>query len=160
MLAARGVVFTMATSTPSDDAGECVRVLVVDPDRMAAEHFADALEFAEPSLSVETVNGGDAALDRLAEESFDCVVCEHDLETDDGLSLLEQATNVAPGVRGIVHTTEDDPAIAGRAWEQGFAYARKGHDLDRYDVIARHIVGEGETFEAAMERAVAVRWVE
>lgn len=137
----------MATTTRSEDAGASTRVLVVDPSQTAAGFVADALEFAEPTLSVEIAHDADEAIDRLEREAFDCVVSEYDLGGGDGLGLLERAREVAPEVRGVLHTIEDDPRIAEDAWEKGFAFAQKGHDIDRYDVIARHIVGTGEDFE-------------
>jgi len=54
------------------------------------------------------------------------------------ISWRESAS--APETRGTLHTTAEDPAIAEEAWERGVAYAQKGHDVDRYGVIARHIV--------------------
>jgi DNA-binding NtrC family response regulator len=131
----------MATTARSDDASEVSRVLVVDPSETAAEFVAEALAYAEPALAVDTAGGVDQALGRLEDTQFDCVVTEYHLDDGNGVALLQKARERVPDVRGVVHTTADEPAIAEAAWNRGFAYARKGHDVERYDVVAGHILG-------------------
>lgn len=141
-------VTTMATTTKPDDTRETVRVLVVDTRRTAAEFVGDALEYVAPTISVDHETNAETALERLTEERYDVVVSEYHLEDVDGLSFLDRAREVVPDLRFIIHTIDDDPAVAEGAWERGAAYARKGHDIDRYDVIARHIVGPRDELEA------------
>lgn len=131
----------MATTTCADDAGRRARVLVVDPSEADARFVADTLEVAT-GLHAVTENDPEAALDRLDAESFDCVMAEQHLPEGDGISFLEEVGDNAPGTRRILHTTDDDSAVAERAWDRGIAYARKGNDVARYDVIADHIRGE------------------
>lgn len=134
----------MATTTRSDDANDVSRVLVVDPSETAATFVAEALAAADPALAVDTAIEGDRALERLEETRYGCVVTEYHLDDGNGVALLQKARERVPDVRGVVHTTADDPAIADAAWSRGFAYAQKGHDVDRYDVIARHILGRDD----------------
>jgi DNA-binding NarL/FixJ family response regulator len=137
----------MATTTKPDDARETVRVLVVDTSQTAAEFVGDALEYAAPALSVDHETDAESALDRIVEEAFDAVVCEYHLGDEDGLSFLDRAREAAPDLRFVIHTMDDDPAVAEGAWNRGAAYAQKGHDIDRYDVIGRHLVGPRDEIE-------------
>lgn len=132
----------MATTSAVDDRTETVSVLVVDDDHAAGRFVAESLELADAAVSARAETDPEAALDAVREGGVDCVVTEIALNGIDGYEFLDQVAALDESVRAVVHTNDDDPAVASEAWNRGAAYARKGSDLDRYDVLARHITGD------------------
>lgn len=134
----------MATTSAVDDRTETVSVLVVDDDHAAGRFVAESLELADPAVSASTETDPEAALDAITEGGVDCVITEVALNGTDGYAFLDRVAELDESVRAVVHTNADDPDVAREAWARGAAYARKGSDLDRYDVLARHIIGHAD----------------
>lgn len=134
----------MATTSAVDERTDDVSVLVVDDDHAAGRFVAESLELADPAVSASSETDPAAAVDAVAEGGIDCLVTEVALSGTDGFDFLDRVAATDASVRVVVHTNDDDPDLAQEAWERGAAYARKGSDLERYDVLARHILGDVE----------------
>ena len=131
----------MATSSSTGDRTEAVSVLVVDDDPLEARFVSESLELADPAVAASKETDPDAALAAIAEGGVDCVITDATLGDLDGFDFLDRVAQTDASVRAVVHTAEDDPDVAREAWNRGAAYARKDPELDRYDVLARHILG-------------------
>ena len=135
----------MATTSTVDDRAETVSVLVVDDDPVEAHSVTDSLELADSAITTATATDPDAAVAAVTDGGVDCVVTAADLGGVSGFDVLDRVATTDETVRAVVHTGEDDPAIAREAWHRGAAYAKKGADRERYDVLADHLTGRTET---------------
>jgi two-component system cell cycle response regulator len=96
-----------------------IRILVVDDDAFARQLYLDCLAGAGHEVrAVSDANEAAAALDA---ESFDIVVTDLILPSQDGLAVLDNAKQRDPGIEVIVITAVDrvDPAV--RALKSGAA---------------------------------------
>jgi len=106
---------------------ERIDVLHVDDDPsvldLAEAYFDRELE----SVSVTSVTDPDAALDRLAESSFDCLVSDYDMPAMDGLEFFERFREDYPHVPFVLYTGKGSEEIASRALNAGVTgYFQKG----------------------------------
>lgn len=92
-----------------------VEVLLVDDDVEWVRTAGAALEDADEALSVITATGGWEALDLLAAEDFDCVVCDYRMPDFDGIALLERIRADHGDVPFILVTGSGSEAVASRA---------------------------------------------
>ena len=69
------------------------RILVVDDQPQLAELIQVIL--AEEGHAVEVVNGGQAALDRLGEQTYDLVICDLQMPEVDGVAVYQAIERLA-----------------------------------------------------------------
>jgi two-component system, NtrC family, response regulator HydG len=111
-----------------------MRVLVVDDEVRNAELVA--LELRDAGHDVEFVNGGKAALDRLAASPFDAVVTDLRMAPPDGLAVLEATRQRWPHVVVVLMTAYAAVDTARRALQQGaFDYVDKEGEF-RAELVA------------------------
>lgn len=104
-------------------------ILLVDQDGTFAHRTAQALTAAADEFTVETVSSVEAALAALDDDSYDCVVSEHELPDGDGLELLETVRVRHDALPFILYTDQGSEALAGDAIAAGVSgYLRKADD--------------------------------
>ena len=105
-----------------------MRVLVVDDELKNAELTALALRDA--GHQAEFVNGGEAALARMAATPFDAVVTDFRMPRMDGLELMRELRHRWPATTLVMMTAYGDLETGRRAIRDGaFAYVNKEGDF-------------------------------
>ncbi|MGQ4912579.1 MAG: response regulator [Candidatus Thorarchaeota archaeon] len=136
-----------------------IRVLVVDDDEdllYLAEKF---LKMADDSFELAGAKTDQEALQKIEEESFDAVVCDHYLGDNSmtGLDLLEWVRNEHPTMPFIILTGRSEETVAIRALNLGADYYLKkgGEEVrDLFSQLAQRIRSEvnSRREEEAQER--------
>ncbi|MFB6126736.1 MAG: ATP-binding protein [Halolamina sp.] len=104
------------------------------------ERIATALDAGQSAFDLEAVDDADAALSRLAEASFDCVVSGYDLPGRDGVELLEAVREEAPDLPFVLFAAAGSEAVASDAISAGVTdYLRRGSTDDPYETLAGRI---------------------
>ncbi|WP_440008140.1 GAF domain-containing protein [Halomicrococcus sp. SG-WS-1] len=124
----------------ADAVRDHLRVLHVDGDPDFGDLTADSLERRDDRLSVVTETSAADGLDRLAAETFDCVVSDYDLADTDGLSFLEAVREDYPNLPFVLFTGRGSEDVASAAISAGVTdYLRKGAAPDRFAVLANRV---------------------
>ena len=125
-----------------------IRVLFVAADPHLAESTATALERVDERIVVETVQGADAALERLS-PAVDCVVGDADVAGTDGRGLLSAVRERRPSLPFVLVAREGAETTVGDAVAAGVADYVRADDGDRRHERLAHRV------RVAVERARA-----
>jgi two-component system response regulator HydG len=105
-----------------------VRVLIVDDDEGHAEALADGLEIE--GYLCRSVHSGEAALERMGEESYDAVLTDLVMPDRSGIEVLEAATRLQPDAVVLLITGHESVRTAVDAMRLGAAdYLTKPVDL-------------------------------
>jgi len=101
----------------------------MSPPRTLLVHPEDGIEpiesaFNAAGFDVTTVNTASAAVAEAATAAYDCVVSEHALPGDDGVSLAEAIADADIEVPVVLFTAADDDARAAGALDRGVAEVR------------------------------------
>ncbi len=86
------------------------RVLIVDPDPDTAGFFREA--FQRRPFRFVTVGDLDSAREAILDHDLDAVVCEIDLDGDDGLVFLRETKKALPHLPVLITTDEYDSRTA------------------------------------------------
>lgn len=139
-----------------------IRVLVVDDDEDLLFLATKFFEKEDQSFELVGANTDQEALQKLEEEDFDAIVCDHYLgpKSMTGLDLLEWVREGNPSIPFIIFTGRSQEAVAIRALNLGADYyLKKGTDEVRelFSRIASRIKSEVEQRRsgAALEAACA-----
>lgn len=122
--------------------GKGVHVLHVDDDPDFADLTADFVEANSDRISVETETSPEAALERLMSESgeFDCIVCDYEMPSMNGIELLERVREEFPDLPFILFTGKGSEEVASEAISKGVTdYLQKEVGTDQYTVLANRI---------------------
>jgi len=137
-----------------------IRVLVVDDDEDLLFLANKFLEKEDDRFELVGVNTDQEALQKLEEEEFDAIVCDHYLgpHSMTGLDLLEWVRGENPNIPFIILTGRSQESVAIRALNLGADYyLKKGTDEVRelFSQIAVRIISEVEQrrSEEALETA-------
>jgi PAS domain S-box-containing protein len=137
-----------------------IRVLVVDDDEDLLFLANKFLEKEDSRFELVAANTDQEALQKLEEEEFDAIVCDHYLgpHSMTGLDLLEWVREANPNIPFIILTGRSQEAVAIRALNLGADYyLKKGTDevSELFSQIAHKIVTEVEQrrSEEALELA-------
>ncbi|MBV0923178.1 response regulator [Halomicroarcula limicola] len=142
-------------------AAESIRVLVVDDSEFFAQMTAETLT-EEHGMEAVAEHSGTAALSRLADGEFDCVVSDYEMPEMDGLSLLRAIREDDPTLPFILLTGRGDEETASAAIAAGVAdYLLKLEVVEdkQYGRLANRIesvVGQDRTrrkFESLVENS-------
>ena len=107
------------------------RILVVDDEPEIAALVAEALREADPSWQVETETDPVAALDRLTENTFDCLVTDLVMPSMDGLDLARRARAIHEHLALVAITGRASLDRSIRAMQVGFSdFVQKPFDLE------------------------------
>ncbi len=141
------------------------RVLVVDDERTVADLIAQVLEGA--GYAANTASGVEDACARLAEASFQLVVCDLNLGGGSGLDLLGILHREHPDTGAIVVSGVDDPEIALAALELGaYGYVVKPFGASQIVISAANALRRhelelaGRARRKTLEQAVRERTTE
>jgi len=117
-----------------------IRVLHVDDDPSFGDLTETVLEREDDRLSVETVVDTDEAHDRLAAESWDCVVSDYDMPGSNGIEFLRAVRERYPDLPFILFTGKGSETVASDAISAGVTdYLQKEAGTDQYTVLANRI---------------------
>ncbi len=127
-----------------------IRVLVIDDDEDLLFLAGKFLAKEDDRFELVSANTDQEALQKLEEEEFDAIVCDHYLgpHSMTGLDLLEWVREVNPNIPFIIFTGRSQEIVAIRALNLGADYyLKKGTDefKDLFGDIAHRIVAEVES---------------
>lgn len=116
-----------------------LRVLHVDDDQAFLDLTVAFLDEELPGAEVTTVTRPGAALERLDEETFDCVVSDYEMPSRDGLALLESVRERHPDLPFLLYTGKGSESIASQAINAGVTgYLQKG-GAEQHERLANRI---------------------
>lgn len=132
----------------TDVADRPIRILHVDDDPSFSDLLSSFLTEHDREFVLASETSAAAALERLDEEYFDCVVSEYQMPSMDGLALLDAVRRRYRRLPFILFTCRgsdevDREAIAGHLTE----FVRKG-SVEQYEKLARRIDGVVTSIEA------------
>lgn len=93
------------------------RILVVDDEASIRDLCARVLQRA--GFAVVTAGGGEEAVDRLREETFDAVISDIRMPGVSGLEVLDAAKQTSPEIRVVLITGFGTPQTLERARHSG-----------------------------------------
>ncbi|MCU4926997.1 PAS domain-containing protein [Halobacteria archaeon AArc-dxtr1] len=131
------------------------RVLHVDDDPSTLELTAEFLnrELSNPTVVSET--SAEAALDRLLEGSFDCVISDYDMPEQTGLEFFEAICDADVTIPFVLYTGKGSEEIASQALNAGVTgYFQKG-GADQQRRLANRV---GQAVEESQTQEVAKRY--
>jgi HD-like signal output (HDOD) protein/ActR/RegA family two-component response regulator len=106
------------------------RVLFVDDDACILAGVADSLRRAPSGWEIRFALGGEAALDLIAAERFDVIVCDLSMPRVDGVAVLERAREQQPDAVRIVLSGGAGPAAALAVTRVAHRYIAKPYRSD------------------------------
>lgn len=98
-----------AARTSTDNAPFVVLVVDDEPDILDA--VASLLETV-PSLKVHTAEGGRTALDLIRSQRVDLLLVDYHMQPMDGVTLVQEARRIQPGLHIIISSGDDATAVA------------------------------------------------
>jgi len=133
--------------------GETVRVLHVDDEPNFAETAAEFLERESDAIEVVTETSAGAALDRLEDETVDCIVSDYEMPGRDGIEFLEAVRAEDPDLPFVLYTGRGSEEVASEAISAGVTdYLQKERGTDQYALLANRIQNAVERRAAERER--------
>jgi len=133
--------------------GKSIRVLHVDDEARFAETAAEFLERESDAIEVVTETSADAALDRLEDETVDCVVSDYEMPGRDGIEFLEAVRVMDPELPFVLYTGRGSEEVASEAISAGVTdYLQKERGTDQYALLANRIQNAVERRAAERER--------
>jgi len=122
-------------------ATESIRVLYVDDEPSFAEMAATFLEREDDRFDVETVTSGAEGCERLADETYGCVISDYDMPGQNGIEFLETVREDHPDLPFILYTGKGSEEVAGDAISAGVTdYIQKKGNTDQYALLANRIL--------------------
>jgi len=110
---------------------EEARILIVDDEPDVVTLLAESLQHADPSWQVEAETDPQRALERLAEEDFDCLITDLVMPAVGGLRLAQEARSLDENLALIAITGCGTLECSIEAMRIGFAdFLEKPFDLD------------------------------
>jgi PAS domain S-box-containing protein len=133
---------------------ESVRVLHVDDEPEFADMAATFVEREDDRFDIETATSASEGLERLASNSFDCVVSDYDMPGQSGIEFLEAVREKHPDLPFILYTGKGSEEVASDAISAGVTdYLQKESGTGQYPVLANRIRNAVEKYRAQTELA-------
>lgn len=124
-------------------------ILVLSVAREGVEPGPSQLEARSDAITVVTEPTADDALDRLDDESVDCIVSAHDLPASTGIELLEQVRERAPELPFVLFAADGSGALASDAIAAGTTdYVEHQQTADQTAILTNRIENAVEQFRA------------
>lgn len=124
-------------------------LLLVDDDPDLVELTAEFLEREDDRFRTATETEPTAALDRLDEGDFDCVISDYQMPSMSGLEFLGRVRQTYPDLPFILFTGKGSEEVASDAISRGVTdYLQKGRGTDQYTVLANRVTNAIERKEA------------
>jgi len=109
----------------------------------------ELLEREDDRFTIETAATAGEGLDRLANNSYDCVVSDYETPGAFGIEFLEAVREQYPGLPFVLFTGKGSEEVASEAISAGVAdYLRKQPDTDQYTLLANRITGAVARYRA------------
>jgi len=122
----------------NESAGQPLSVLIVDDDENLRSSIALNLDLA--GYAVKTSEGAIEALQVLANESFDIVICDLRMPEIDGLTFIKKCAEIDPGAAVVLMSGFGDADLAIEALRAGaYDYISKPFRTDELVLILRKI---------------------
>lgn len=127
------------------------RILVVDDDEAVCLMLSRALDAA--GHNVEMANGGQEAIDRLRNDSFDLVITDLKMPAVSGVEVLKNAKELDPLCEVIVITGYSSVKSAVEVMKLGaYDYISKPFNLERIRFLVDRALEKRRLLQAAAER--------
>jgi two-component system response regulator AtoC len=153
---------------------ELKKILVVDDEESVCSMICVLLQ--KEGYQVSGATGGEEALERLGEESFDLVLCDIRMPGMDGLQLLDRVGSLYPDVTVIMMSAFGTVDLAVEAMKRGaydyiskpfkpdevFLTMRKAQEretLRRENIRLREEVGEQFSLEGIVARSPSMKGI-
>ncbi|MGM0604546.1 MAG: GAF domain-containing protein [Halobacteriota archaeon] len=127
------------------EADASIRALYIDDDETLVNLTQQFLETNYPSIDVETTTAAEDALQLIATDAFDAVVCDYQMPKMDGLDVLEWVrTEYGSDLPFILFTGRGRESVAIEALNLGADryLEKRGDPTSRYGVLAEAIKQE------------------
>ncbi|WP_276301453.1 PAS domain-containing protein [Halorussus lipolyticus] len=132
--------------------GNAIRVLLVDDDPDIADLTATYLQRASDRIETVIETAPADALDRVEDETVDCVVSDYEMPEMDGLEFLDEVRERAPYLPFVLFTGRGSEEIASEAISAGVTdYLQKGTGTDHYEVLANRVENAVAQYQAERE---------
>jgi hydroxymethylpyrimidine pyrophosphatase-like HAD family hydrolase/DNA-binding response OmpR family regulator len=129
-------------------------ILIVEDSFGIAQALQRSLSMYRDGIyRVEACSTGEAALKRLHETAFDLLITDLRLPGFDGLSLIQRARQIRPGLRSLLITAYGSPEVEDQARRQADAYLPKPFRLVELLHLVESILSQPER-ELASEISV------
>lgn len=116
-----------------------LRVLFVDDYPEYLEAGEEYLETVDDEIEVLPETDAAAALERLARERVDCVVCDYEMPEMTGLELLESAREERPEVPFILLTGHEPDHVASRVDAEATDVLQKGSGTSTFEELRSQV---------------------
>ncbi|QIO25106.1 PAS domain-containing protein [Haloarcula sp. JP-L23] len=124
---------------PFDMHDQQISVLLIDDDEDLIELSADFLEHELEQADMTTVMDPTTGLTEAIEGAYDCIVCDYDMPTLNGLEVLNEIRSEGIDIPFILFTGKGSEEIASKAISAGVdEYLQKGGP-EEYPVLANKI---------------------
>jgi PAS domain S-box-containing protein len=128
------------------------RVLHVDDEPGFAETVAQFLEREDGGVEVQTATSATAALERLGEGPFDCVVSDYEMPGLNGIELPGAVREDHPDLPFILFTGKGSESIASDAISAGVTdYLQKEGGTGQYALLAHRITNAVAQYRSQRE---------
>nr|WP_101350304.1 PAS domain-containing protein [Haloarcula taiwanensis] len=135
-------------------------ILLIDDDADQVDLSATFLEQELPDAETTTVVEPTAGLTEAIEGTYDCVVCDYDMPSRDGLAVLAELRDAGITVPFILFTGKGSEEIASRAISEGVdEYLQKG-GTEKYTILANKIENLVEKHRAEQQVQRGFRAIE
>lgn len=129
-----------------------IAVLHVDDDPEIADVTATFIERQDERLAVETATSASDGLERLAENTVDCIVSDYNMSGKNGVEFLEAVREIHPDLPFILYTGKGSEEVASEAISAGVTdYLQKESGTSQYEVLANRILNVVEQQRAQIE---------
>jgi PAS domain S-box-containing protein len=133
---------------------ESIRLLHVDDEPEFADLTATFLEREDDAFDVRIATSVSEAMDRLAADSFDCVVSDYDMQGRNGIEFLEAVREEYPNLPFVLYTGKGSEEVASDAISAGVTdYLQKEAGTGQYAVLANRVRNAVERYRTQTELA-------
>src|SRR6266850_2216788 len=133
------------------------RVLVVDDDPALLQALPEALRLRMGSVTVDTADSGEGALNLIAARDYDVIVTDIKMPGTDGLGLLAEIRTRRPDTPTIMITGHGEHALAINALRGGaYDFIQKPIDRDYLVASLRRAIQVSELSRRVKEQQLAL----
>ncbi len=128
--------------------GDVIRVLHVDDETNQLEFAKTFIEISDPDIHMESVSAPKEALDKLRDESFDCILSDYQMPDMDGIELARRIRETSD-IPIIIYTGRGSEEVAEAAFTVGINdYLRKEMNPSHYQVLAKRVRSAVENYRS------------
>lgn len=119
---------------------DTIDVLLVDDDPGDLETTELMLKQHDDRVAVTTATSAAGGIERLAEESFDCIVSDYSMPGTDGIEFLQAVRERDPDLPFVLFTGQGSEAVAKQALlSEVTDYVEKGFATKQYEILAERV---------------------